>query len=148
MEERYTKVYRASVFEYLKRAIIIFVISSIVLSIGGGWISWSIVAILVAILGVGFANLNSCGVYMDEAGVWYYQGFLPWSKGRYGIGWQDCGGAGYTLNFSSYIFKSYDITINHRFTNTSNLVIKNIHRGDEFVGLVNEYLAKLHQANV
>ena len=81
---------------------------------------------------------------MDETGVYYYKGFLPWSKGRYGIGWQDCGGAGCSLNFSSYIFKSYDITINHRFTNTSNLVIKSIHSGDEFVALVNEYLAKIH----
>ena len=36
MEEKYTKVYRVSVFEYLKRAIIFLVISSIVVSIGGG----------------------------------------------------------------------------------------------------------------
>ena len=27
-------------------------------------------------------------------------------------GWQDCGRVGYTLNFLSYIFKSYDVTNN------------------------------------
>ena len=99
---------------------------------------------MVIIFGTGFANLYSCQVYMNETGVYVYQGFLPWSKGNYGIGWQDCGGAGYKPNFSSYILKSYDVTINHRFTNSSDIVIGSVHRGDEFVALVNEYLAKLH----
>lgn len=143
MEEKYTRIYKVSIFEYIKRGFIVIALCSIAGSLGGV-VGWSIVSILLILLLIGYANLYSLRLYMDEMGIYCYQGFLPWSKGNVGIGWQDCGGAGYKLGFFSYIFKSYTLTINHRFTNSSDMVVSNIHKGNEFVELVNEYLSKLH----
>lgn len=61
-------------------------------------------------------------------------------------GWQDCGRFGYTLNFLSYIFKSYDVT-NNALQIQAMWSLKTFIVAMNLQYLVNEYLAKLHQAN-
>ena len=146
MEEKYTRVFRVPLFEYVKDAIGFLIICYIAYAIGGGfgWFLFIASLILLIVRWIGFYVIS---VYMDDTGVFVYRGILPWTRGTYSIGWQDCGGAAYKQGFISYIFKSYVLTINHRFTNSSNIVVRGIGRGNEFVELVNEYLAKLHQCS-
>ena len=144
MEEKYTRVFRVSIFEYVKDAIGFVIICLIAYYIGGS-VGWAIFVFSLICLAVRWLRFYAIRVYMDETGVNFYRGIMPWTKGVESIGWQDCGGAGYKQGLFSYIFKSYILTINHRFTNSSNIVVKGIGSGNEFVELVNEYLAKLHQ---
>lgn len=145
MEERYSKIYRVSIFEYIKRTLI-FLVFAIIAYVIGGTVGWIIFIVFLVLLAIGYANLLSFKLYMTESGVEVFEGFLPWNKGSYGIGWQDCGGASYKTGFLAYILKAYKVQVIHRFTNSSNIQIGvGIGRGNEFVELCNEYLANLHR---
>jgi len=87
-----------------------------------------------------FLYLRSIVLYTDDIGIWCYSGILPWKKGARGIKWRDLDSAVVYLNFISWLFNSYTICINHRFTKASELFLRNVRRGKEAV----EYINTLH----
>ena len=92
----------------------------------------------IIIIALYFMSYRARYVYCDTRGVWYHSGFLPWTKGINGLHWRDFGGALYYTGFFPYILHAYRISINHRFTESSRIFIKDIHNGHEFVSAVNE----------
>ncbi len=97
-------------------------------------IGWTVYSVMLT---------NSIRLYSDEAGVWMQSGVFPWEKGVSGVQWRDLGQAGYTQGFLSWLFKSYDVRISHRFTAGSELYLRNVHRGNLAVEHVNGVMAKL-----
>lgn len=102
-------------------------------------IVWGFITFIFGILAL--LNLRSIKLYIDEEGVWAYSGIFPWSKGSFGIKWRDLDTALYMTGFLSWACKSYTITVSHRFTKDSEIVLKNVYKGDQFVKQVNT----LHQ---
>lgn len=88
---------------------------------------------------LGFLGTRSIKLYLDEDGVWMYSGIFPWNKGINGIKWRDLDTALYTTGLLSWVYRSYKIYLTHRFTKSSEIILKDVARGDLFVKAVNEY---------
>ena len=85
-----------------------------------------VVVLLVSLLFVvyQFLLLRSFHLYYDDVGVWVYSGVLPWNKGVAGVKWRDLDEALYFQSMGSWLFKSYTIRIGHRFTKSSEIVLR------------------------
>jgi hypothetical protein len=76
-----------------------------------------------------FAVLFSYKIYVTNEGVWLSYGILPWAKGGNGLRWNDADMAFYYPSFLSWITNSYTITVNHKYTNSSDFKVSKIWRG-------------------
>lgn len=75
-------------------------------------------------------------LYINDAGIWFKRGFLPWKKGIIGVVWHDAGEAGYRNSFFGWIIKSYPVIITNRYNNRLELnfpFIKNGHKAITFI---------------
>ncbi|MCI5632750.1 hypothetical protein [Helicobacter sp.] len=112
---------------------------------------WWAVAILAIWYGITlplrFLSMRAMYVFMDERGVWLHSGILPWTKGKRGIIWNDCGGAVYYQGFFAYILKTYTIAITHKYTESAQIVVSGIYHGKDFCAEVSDYIHKTYQAN-
>lgn len=97
-------------------------------------IAWTVYSVMLT---------NSIRLFSDDTGVWMQSGVFPWEKGITGVQWRDLGQAGYTQGFMSWICRSYDVRISHRFTTGAELYLRNVHRGNLAVEHVNGVMAKL-----
>jgi hypothetical protein len=89
------------------------------------------------------ALTNSVRIFTNDGGVWMQRGVFPWEKGIRGVQWRDVGQAGYTQGFASWALRSYDISVSHRFTAGSELIVRNVHLGDKAVMHINDIMAEL-----
>jgi hypothetical protein len=80
---------------------------------------------------------HSTVLYQDRAGVWVSEGLLPWQKGIHGVKWRDLDEAAYFRGFWSWVFRSYEIRISHRFTKDSEIRLAHMHRGHRAVESIN-----------
>ncbi|RZI60581.1 MAG: hypothetical protein EOP14_00455 [Pseudomonas sp.] len=96
-----------------------------------GWTAYSI------------ALTNSVRLFTDDAGVWMQSGVFPWEQGVSGVQWRDLGQAGYTQGFVSWILRSYDVRVTHRFSTGTELYLKNVHRGNLAVEHINAVMSQL-----
>lgn len=76
-------------------------------------------------------------LYLNKQGIWVRRGVLPWQKGVYGLKWRDLDEAVYVNNMSSHFFKSYDLTLRHRFTKSNEISLSSMHNGDKAVMEIN-----------
>ena len=89
------------------------------------------------------ALTRSVRVFTNDDGVWMQSGVFPWEKGFNGVQWRDVGQAGFTQGFASWALRSYDITVTHRFSADLELVVRNVHLGNEAVKHINGIMASL-----
>ena len=109
-------------------------------------IIWGITTLFFGVLMV--LSIRSIRLYYDEEGIWYYSGIFPWSKGYNGIKWRDLDSGLYFTGFVSWVFKSYAITISHRFTKDFEIAVKHVYKGDEFVKMINELHRQYVESNM
>ena len=98
----------------------------------------------VCLLVYNLAWVRSVVVYYDENGVWLYSGILPWNKGVNGVKWTEIDEALYFTGFFSWLFKSYTVTIRHKYTKTSEIVISNLYRGNIITARINRLIIENH----
>lgn len=84
--------------------------------------------------------LRTVKLYIDRTGVWVYQGILPWSKGGSGVPWDAVGEATYQQTFLSWIFKSYGVSVFHRFNGGTQVYLEHVKNGDLAVQDINRLL--------
>ena len=104
------------------------------------WHEMAALAVLILsalLVGYQFLLVRSVQLYMDDLGVWVHAGVLPWKKGVSGVKWRDMDEATFVNGFTSWATRSYTVRIGHRFTKDSEIVLTNIARGKDAVGLVN-----------
>jgi hypothetical protein len=103
------------------------------LATGGGVIA------LLALLWFWYrvAALRSVRLYTDAHGVWRQRGVFAWSRNTYGVRWRDLEGATFTGGFGSWLMRSWNIRVGHRFTRTSELVLDDVPNGKRVVELIN-----------
>ncbi len=82
--------------------------------------------------------LRSIQLYTDLDGVWVYRGIFPWDKGFSGVKWRDLEDAVFYPNFLSWALKSYTVRVGHRFTKSSEIVLRNIANGNDAALHINE----------
>ena len=81
--------------------------------------------------------MYSVMLYIDDDGVWVYQGVFPWSRGSNGVKWRDLEEAVYFPNFFSWMFRSYTVRLTQRFTHEGQILLRNIYRGHTAVETIN-----------
>ncbi len=86
-----------------------------------------------------FLVIRSVQLYYDDVGVWVVSGVLPWDKGISGVKWRDMDEATFVQGFWSWITRSYDIRIGHRFTKESEIKLTNIAGGKTAIAALNAY---------
>lgn len=84
------------------------------------------------------AFLRSYKMYLTAEGIWFSYGILPWAKGGNGLRWNDADMAMYYPSFLSWITNSYTLTVQHKYTNSSDFRVTNIWRGRKVVGVVSQ----------
>jgi len=99
------------------------------------YIHWivGVAALVGSLLYIGYQvlYLRSYKLYFDDEGIWIYSGVFPWQKGHRGIKWRDVEVASWRANFWSWLFKSYYISVKHRFDIYGALSLEHVARGDK-----------------
>ena len=116
-----------------------YIISFILMVITGFGKSILVTLFLIIPFGIGvFLHIKSITLFVDENGVWVYEGILPWNRGYYGIRWVDFEEGLFYPNIVSYFTKSYTIELRHKYKNDSNITLTQMHNGDIAITKINE----------
>ncbi|MDR2033320.1 MAG: hypothetical protein LBP89_01630 [Helicobacteraceae bacterium] len=102
---------------------------------GASWISLDRLALFFI---YNLLYLRSFSLYTDNDGVWKYSGILPWSKGASGVKWRDIDTASYYPSFFSWILKTYNVRVAHRFTKDSEIIMGSVFNGRQAAIHINE----------
>lgn len=86
------------------------------------------------------AYLRKVSLFFDRSGVWIYTGVFPWNSGISGMRWRDIEDASYTPGLLNWIFRSYSISVNHRFAGKQGLSVFSVHHGDKAAMMINEQI--------
>jgi len=81
--------------------------------------------------------VSSIRLYTNADGVWCKRGLLPWDTGSFGIKWRDMEDAVYFMGFGAWLLKSHTVRIGHRFTKTSEIIVKNLANAEDAVTHIN-----------
>lgn len=100
-----------------------------------------VMAIGALVVGYQFLSLRSVQLYYDEVGVWVFSGVLPWQKAVTGVKWRDMDEATFEQGFWSWLTRSYNVRIGHRFTKNSEIRLTQIANGKNAMTVLN---AKQH----
>lgn len=82
-------------------------------------------------------QLSRCHAYVDETGVWYYSGLLPWAKGIRGIRWENFDQVQYGQSVFGWAAHSYTVYLLDRYGRT--VTIRNLYNGRDWSAVVNNY---------
>ena len=113
-------------------------IYNIVIAIVLHFISVYLLIIPILLLTHAFFITKSGVLFLDNDGVWFYQGVFPWNSGTTGVKWRDLDEALMRLGFFSWALKSYTVEINHRYTKDQEFKLSHIKDGDKAVFRINE----------
>ncbi len=64
---------------------------------------------------------------------------MPWEKGWGGVKWVDLDEATINIGFIPWLTRSYTIKLRHRYTKENEIVLEDVHRGNEISALINQY---------
>lgn len=148
-ESETPNTYKLSWLAYIRPLVVSGVMGLIGLILSGlferQWIIVVAVGLAIAWLVYQVLYIRSVRLYTDEAGVWLYQGVLPWQKGFFGVKWRDVDGALYRKGFISWACRSYAVQVGHRYTKSNELFVPHVVRGNQFVEHVNqEHQVRMH----
>ena len=97
-----------------------------------------ILSIVGIIIGVGIIRyIRSYTLFVDDVGIWIFQGISPWNRGINGIKWCDFEKAEYYLDPLSWLLKSYNIHIKNRYKEDPAFILKDMYNGDIAVSQIN-----------
>ena len=140
-ESATSQIYKLSWMAYIRPLVVSGVMVLIGLMLSGlferQWIIGAAVGLAIAWLVYQIMYIRSIEIYTDVAGVWLYQGVFPWQKGVFGVKWRDVDGALYVPGFISWLCRSYAIHVGHRYTKGSEMAVRHVRRGNQFVEHVN-----------
>ncbi len=102
------------------------------------WASLVLALLILTYAAYQIFMLRSIQLYTDLDGVWVYRGIFPWNKGVSGVKWRDLEDAVFFPNFLSWALQSYTVRVGHRFTKSSEIVLRNIANGKEAALHINE----------
>ncbi len=98
--------------------------------------------LLLLLMGLGLFTyqvlyIASVRLFTQDDGVWIFSGIFPWNKGVYGVKWRDLDEALFTQGFFGWLFKSFKVTLTHRFTKDSEISMPHIKNGDQAAAHIN-----------
>jgi hypothetical protein len=110
---------------------------------GAPLIGWVVGLGVIAVQIYRFLYLRTRVLYYDRAGVWVSGGLFPWQKGVHGVKWRDLDEAVFFQGFFSWLLRSYEIRIGHRFTKASEIRVKHMWYGQKAVEEINRVHMKM-----
>jgi hypothetical protein len=115
---------------------------AIVLGLGNFRPAWQVFTVLLvfSLLWKVF-SLLSCQLYYDRQGIWFQSGLFPWDKGIVGVDWRDLECCLVTMGFTSWLSRSSQLVVTHRFSDRSKLVVNDMSNGHNTCSTINT----LHQ---
>lgn len=93
-----------------------------------------------------FLELRSWRLFADEAGIWLERGVLPWSRGVSGVKWCDLDEAAYRTGFWSWLCRSHDVFVTHRYTKRAEIAFAQLAGGPKAVQEINAIHQRLISA--
>ena len=87
---------------------------------------------------------RSVKLVINANGVWMTRGVLPWKKSITGLQWRNIAIASYQNSFFTWLFGSYSVQLEERFTGRVAMVVSNIKNGKLAVSEINRILAEKH----
>lgn len=106
---------------------------------GNIWAAAVVTLLVLIYLTYQVLMLRSIQLYTDSDGVWVFRGIFPWDKGVNGVKWRDLEDAVFYPNFLSWALKSYTVRVGHRFTKSSEIVLRHIANGKDAAIHINEF---------
>lgn len=103
-----------------------------------------IAAVTLLFISYRVAMVRSTHLFYDDVGVWVFSGVFPWNRGVSGVKWRDVDEALFFPTFWSWASRSYSVRIAHRFTQSSEVFLDHIARGNDAVAAINS----MHQQMV
>lgn len=79
-------------------------------------------------------------LYINQSGIWFKRGFLPWKKGITGVVWHDAGEVGFKNSFIGWVIKAYPIKVTNRYNNQIELSLPFIKNGHKATSIINGYI--------
>ena len=119
------------------RPVAVFLVMQLLAGIFSGFVHLLLAILALAWLVYWVMDARELRLYTDEEGVWLRSGVLPWTRGVSGVKWRDVDDATYYSGFFSWVAKSYQIRIGHRFTKSSEIVLHHIRDGNLAVEMIN-----------
>ncbi|MNK12286.1 hypothetical protein D3C87_303450 [compost metagenome] len=151
--QRYLKdgaesAYRLSWTAYVRPAVVVLCFWMLALSIHetNRWAGMGIFLFFLLVLVGSFIAKRAVRLYLNDHGIWISSGILPWTKGITGVQWRDVDGAGYFQGFLAWTCNSYCVRVGHRFTKSSEIVLRSVANGRKFVEEVNRRLLERQHA--
>lgn len=92
-------------------------------------------------------HLASYELYFDKQGVWLRSGLFPWDRGAFGIDWRDTEGCLTVRGFISWISRSSEIIIAHRFTDSSKIRVGDMTNALKTCNKINQLHQELVRSN-
>jgi hypothetical protein len=86
----------------------------------------------------------SVKLVINNNGVWVVRGVLPWKKTSLGLQWRNIAIASFRNSFFTWVFGSYTINLEDRFTGRIEMTVDNIKNGKFAVTEINRILAEKH----
>lgn len=102
---------------------------------------WMLLALGIFIVRV--LERSSVRLFLDDQGVWVFSGVFPWNRGAGGVKWRDLDEAGFQPSLFSWLFKSYTVRVAHRFTKSSEIVLRHVKDGQGAAITINRVHAEL-----
>jgi hypothetical protein len=87
-------------------------------------------------------------LFVNDDGIWVRSGILPWTRGISGVKWRDLDEASFHTGFFSWAAKSYRVRIGHRFTKSSEIVLRHVSDGNRAVEDINRMHRRLIAAGM
>ena len=100
---------------------------------------WGVAAVLSWIF-YEMVYIQTQRLVINDSGVWFMAGILPWRKHSNGIQWRNLGVASYASNFFTYATKAYTISISDRYSEKVVLTVSNIKDGPDILNNINGVL--------
>lgn len=116
---------------------------AVAIVIGAAMVPFIVLPLWFLLVVVLVANVRSHVLFMDDSGVWLAFGFLPWHKGVIGVKWRDLDTASHSTGLWHWITRCNTIHIGHRFTQSSEILVKDMGKAKEIVGRINARHAEM-----
>lgn len=97
----------------------------------------ALMALVALVATYRYFELRSWRLFADEAGIWLERGVLPWSRGVSGVKWCDLDEAVYRTGFWSWLCRSHDVFVTHRYTKRPEIVFAQLAGGPKAVHEIN-----------
>lgn len=97
-----------------------------------------VLALAALVLAYRAMVIRSTRLSTNDDGIYFQRGILPWARHGHAVKWRDLEGAGHFGGFMSWALRSHTVRISHRFTKSSEIVMRHVGQAGNVVDQIND----------